>query len=239
VSASVLVVEHQATCGLGRLSPLPGCHLVPVRPYLGAALPADLAGYDALVVLGGAMDAWDDAGSPWLPTTRSLLRQAVSAGVPTLGVCLGAQLLAMACGSRVSRGPDGPELGLVPVTLLPAAADDPLAAALPPRVPAPQGHSDVVEELPEGAVLLASSAAYPHQLFRVGARAWGVQYHPEVTEDDFAAWMARRAEALAAQGRTPDELVAELVDARQALVGSARAHAEAFAAVVRAAAVAR
>jgi GMP synthase (glutamine-hydrolysing) len=237
--STVLVVEHQATCGLGRLAPLPDCHVVTVRPYLGEPLPADLAGADGLVVLGGAMDAWDDAGSPWLPATRALLAQAVSSGLPTLGVCLGAQLLAMACGSRVSRGAQGPELGLVPVTMLPAAADDPFAAALPSPVPAPQGHFDVVEELPEGAVLLASSAAYPHQLFRVGARAWGVQYHPEVDEEDFAAWMAADAEALAEQGRTPEQAVAEHAAARDELVASARAHAEAFAAVVRAAAEAR
>lgn len=238
-SSTVLVVEHEAAAGLGRLAPLPGCDVVTARPYLGEALPVDLAGYDALVVLGGAMDAWDDAGSPWLPATRSLLAQAVSAGVPTLGVCLGAQLLAMACGSQVSRGADGPELGVVPVTLLPAAADDPFARSLPAQVLAPQGHFDVVEQLPEGAVLLASSPTYPHQLFRVGSRAWGVQYHPEVTEDDFSTWMAGDAEALVAQGRTPDQAVAELVAARGELVASARAHAEAFAAVVRAAAVAR
>ena len=234
----VLVVEHEADCGLGRLAPLPGCDVVTARPYQGEVLPADLTGVDALVVLGGATDAWDDTRSPWLPATRSLLAQAVSQGVPTLGICLGAQLLAMACGAPVGRGAEGPELGLVPVTLLAAAADDPFAAALPPQVPAPQGHHDVVHELPAGAVLLASSAMYPHQLFRVGERAWGVQYHPEVTEADFGAWMVGDTEPLAAQGRTPDDVVAELAAAREQVDASARAHAEAFAAVVHAAAVA-
>jgi GMP synthase-like glutamine amidotransferase len=235
----VLVVEHEAAAGLGRLDPLPGCELVVVRPYLGDALPADLAGVDGLVVLGGAMDAWDDAGTPWLPATRSLLRQAVAAGVPALGICLGAQLLAMACDAPVGRGALGPELGLVRVTLLDAAADDPFAAALPRQVPAPQGHFDVISELPEGSVLLASSPTYRHQAFRVGECAWGVQYHPEVTEDDFATWMTGDADALAAQGRTPEQAVAELVGAREVLDASARVHAEAFAAVVRAAAGAR
>ena len=238
MSPVVLVVEHEAACGLGRLAPLPGCEVATARPYLGEDLPADLTGYDGLVVLGGATDAWDDTRSPWLPATRSLLAQAVSRGVPTLGVCLGAQLLALACGAPVGRGADGPELGLVPVTLLAAAADDPFAAALPPVVPAPQGHHDVVHELPEGAVLLATSERYPHQLFRVGARAWGVQYHPEVTEADFASWMADDVEPLAAQGRTPDQVVIELAAARDEVDASARAHAAAFAAVVHAAAVA-
>ena len=236
VPPRVLVVEHQADCGLGRLDPLPGCEQDTVRPYLGDPLPADLAGVHGLVVLGGAMDAWDDAGSPWLPATRSLLAQAVRTGVPTLGVCLGAQLLAMACGAPVGRGADGPELGVVPVSLLPGADQDPFAAGLPAEVAAPQGHRDVVQELPDGAVLLASSAAYPHQLFRVGDAAWGVQYHPEVTEADFTSWMAEDADALAAQGRTPDDAVGGMLAAREAVVASARAHAESFAAVVRRAA---
>lgn len=239
VPARVLVVEHEAAAGLGRLDPLPGCEPVTIRPYLGDTLPADLTGFDGLVVLGGAMDAWDDAGSPWLPAARGLLALAVEAALPTLGVCLGAQLLAMACGAPVGRGAAGPELGLVPVTLLPGADQDAFASGLPTEVPAPQGHVDVVQELPAGAVLLGSSSAYPHQLFRVGVAAWGVQYHPEVTEADFTSWMAGDVDALAEQGRTPGEVVAELLAARDLLVASARAHAEAFAAVVRAGAAAK
>lgn len=231
-AARVLVVEHQATCPLGRLDPFPGCVTEVVRPYRGEPLPGDLAGYDALVVLGGAMDSWDDDGYPWLPATRALLARAVDRGVPVLGVCLGAQLLALATGGHVARGERGPELGLRQVALLPGAADDALAGRLPATVAAPQGHVDAVHELPPDAVVLASSDLYPHQLFRVGSSAWGVQYHPEVTEPDFTAWMADDRELLAAQGRTPEEEVAALVDARAELDASARLHAQAFADVV-------
>ncbi|GAB4063610.1 type 1 glutamine amidotransferase [Angustibacter speluncae] len=230
--ARVLVVEHQATCPLGRLDPLPGCATEVVRPYRGEPLPADLAGYDGLVVLGGEMDSWDDDGYPWLPSTRVLLAQAVDRGVPALGVCLGAQLLALATGGHVARGERGPELGLREVALLPAAADDALAGTLPATVAAPQGHLDAVHALPPDAVVLASSDLYPHQLFRVGSSAWGVQYHPEVTEADFAVWMANDHDLLAAQGRTPEQEVAALVGARAELDASARSHAQAFADVV-------
>lgn len=230
--ARVLAVEHQATCPLGRLDPFPGCATEVVRPYRGEPLPADLAGYDGLVVLGGEMDSWDDDGYPWLPGTRVLLAQAVDRGVPALGVCLGAQLLALASGGHVARGERGPELGLREVALLPAAADDVLAGRLPATVAAPQGHLDAVHDLPADAVVLASSDLYPHQLFRVGSSAWGVQYHPEVTEADFTAWMANDRELLAAQGRTPEQEVAALVGARAELDASARLHAQAFADVV-------
>jgi GMP synthase (glutamine-hydrolysing) len=230
--ARVLVVEHEADAPLGRLDPLPGCEVVVARPYRGDDLPTDLAGVDGLVVLGGAMDAWDDEGFAWLPATRALLARAVADGVPALGVCLGAQLLALATGGRVGRGTRGPELGLCEVSVLPGTADDPLAGRLPARVTAPQGHRDVVHELPPGSVLLASSDLYPHQLFRVGPAAWGVQYHPEVTEADFTVWMGQDREQLARQGRTPEGEVAALVAARAVLDESARAHAQAFADVV-------
>jgi GMP synthase-like glutamine amidotransferase len=233
----VLVVEHRRDCGLGRLVPLPGCELVVVRPGEGERLPSEVVRWDGLLVLGGPMAAWDDDVAPWLPATRALLREAVASGLPTLGVCLGAQLLAMATGGTVERGPDGPELGVLGVLLTPTAGDDELAghlvAALGAGIAAPQGHHDAVTELPPGATLLASSPRYPHQLFRVGERAWGVQYHPEVLPEDFEAWMEEDAAHLAAAGTSAAEVMLAFAAARDALLQSARAHAEAFAHIVR------
>ena len=183
------------------------------------------------------MAAWDDDVAPWLPATRRLLSEAVARGLPTLGICLGAQLLASATGGTVERGPDGPELGVLGVLLAPSAADDELAghlvAALGPGIAAPQGHHDAVTVLPPGAVLLASSPRYPHQLFRVGARAWGVQYHPEVLAEDFEAWMDEDAAHLSAADTSAAEVMQAFAAARDALLDSARAHADAFADIVR------
>lgn len=232
----VLVVEHETRCGLGRLDPLPGCVARSVSPYLGEPLPDDLAGIEGLMVLGGSMAAWDDEGAPWLPQVRSLLRQAVQEDVPTLGVCLGAQLLALAAGGQVGPGQNGPELGLLPVQRNEAGRADPLLGALDEEFLVPHAHYDEVQVLPEGGQVLASSALYRHQAFRLGSNAWGVQYHPEVTTADFAVWMAQDAPALADQGRTAEQVVAQVRSAQALVDATARAHAAAFAALVRRAA---
>ena len=114
-----------------------------------------------------------------------LLREALQAGVPALGVCLGAQLLASAAGAEVRRSPS-PEIGWFDVELTPEGADDPLLGRLPGRFLAYEWHSYAFA-LPAGAVELARSAACP-QAFRLGETAWGVQFHPEVVPEIVEAW---------------------------------------------------
>jgi GMP synthase (glutamine-hydrolysing) len=124
------------------------------------------------------MGALDDELAPWLPAVRRLLAEAVNEELPTLGICLGAQLLAVAAGGRVVRGAAGTEAGLVSVSWTAAAHTDALVAALPEPMLTPSLHDDEIVELPAGAVLLGGTATYPHQAFRVGSCAWGVQFHP-------------------------------------------------------------
>ncbi|MFI9616840.1 type 1 glutamine amidotransferase [Streptomyces sp. NPDC052023] len=131
-----------------------------------------------LIVLGGPMNALDDRRHPHLAAERRLLRQALRERVPVLGVCLGAQLLAAAAGADVTQGPE-PEIGPGSVSLEAAAQDDPLFHGLGPRTPVFHWHQDTFT-LPEGALLLASSGRYPNQAFRLGPRAWGLQFHIEV-----------------------------------------------------------
>src|SRR3954465_9498775 len=112
--ARALVVQHTAQEGLGNLLqwlPAAGLDVHPIHPYLGHRVPPSVEG-DALIVLGGPMGAYDDERATWLPAGRALLATAVDDGVPTLGICLGAQLLAVAAGGSVQRGEAGPELGL-------------------------------------------------------------------------------------------------------------------------------
>jgi GMP synthase (glutamine-hydrolysing) len=161
-----------------------GLDLVRVELDEGDGLP-DWREFPAIVVMGGPMGAYEEADHPWLVDEKRVLREAVRADVPVWGVCLGAQLLASALGARVYRG-DRPEVGLLPVELAPAAADDPVFRGVPGSFPTLQWHGDSFD-LPAGATLLASSPAYPNQAFRVG-RSYGLQFHLEVTLDLATEW---------------------------------------------------
>jgi GMP synthase-like glutamine amidotransferase len=179
------VVQHAATEGLGRFAdwlPTMGLDVHPTHPYLGNRVPPSVEG-DALIVLGGPMGVYDDDAAPWLPSVRELIKTAIDDGVPTLGVCLGAQLLAVVAGGRVAPGGNGPELGLDEVEITTA---DELFETGP--LPVVQWHRDTVTELPDSAVLLGSNAAYPVQAFRIGEVAWGMQFHVEATYDMVRAW---------------------------------------------------
>lgn len=152
---------------------------------------------DGLVVLGGPMGAGDDARAPYLPGVRALLREAVSAQLPTLGVCLGAQLLAASHGGRVAPNPEGPELGAQLIAKRAAAAADPLFGPLPITPDVIQWHYDAVLTLPPGAIQLASSPACENQAFRLGRLAWGLQFHVETTPQIVRDWARADAGALA------------------------------------------
>jgi GMP synthase-like glutamine amidotransferase len=160
----------------------------------GERLPG-LDDFDAIVAMGGPMSVNDEAELPWLVDEKRLVADAVRAGTPYFGACLGVQLLASSLGARVYEGP-APEVGLMPVTLTDEAAADPVFAGLPRELPTFQWHGDTFD-LPEGAVLLATSPAYPHQAVRVGERAYGVQFHLEVSPELVREWAAVPAYAAA------------------------------------------
>ena len=149
-----------------------------------AVVPESLAGVDGLVVLGGPQNAND----PELAPLRALLREAVAAEVPTLGICLGAQALAVAHGGRVEPSPECREIGAQLVAKRTAASTDPLFGARPITPDVIQWHFDAITVLPPGAVHLASSPTCEHQAFRLGRFAWGLQFHIETTPDLVRSW---------------------------------------------------
>ncbi len=159
-----------------------------VRPFTGEPVPARVD-EDGLLVLGGSMSSTDDAGHPWLADVRALMRSAAADGRPTLGICLGGQLMAQAFGGTVEVGDRGLETGVVDVAWRPEVADDPLLGGLPREFPVGQMHHDMISRLPVDATWLASSAQYAHQAFRVGSCSWGLQFHPEVTTDVYRDWV--------------------------------------------------
>ncbi|SNR67383.1 type 1 glutamine amidotransferase [Blastococcus mobilis] len=165
----------------------------------GDVLPDGLDGYDGLLVLGGPQSAMDDADtSPELVGARALLSQALAADLPTLAICLGAQLLAQVGGGRVRVGVEGPEVGATLVAKRDVADADPLFGPLPLSPDVIQFHHDEIAELPAGATLLASSPMYAHQAFRVGRHVYGLQFHIETTPEIVREWAERDEVGVAA-----------------------------------------
>jgi GMP synthase (glutamine-hydrolysing) len=149
--------------------------------------PRPLDDYDAVLVFGGVMHADQDDHHPWLARETAWLRELLDRGIPILGVCLGVQLLARAAGGRVRRMPAGPEIGWYDIELTNAGAVDPVLGSLPRQFEALQWHH-YTYEVPDGAVELAQSERCT-QGFRLG-NAWGVQFHPELTQNQLDGWFA-------------------------------------------------
>jgi GMP synthase-like glutamine amidotransferase len=178
---TVLLIQHgdrDALGHAGRVVADTGCALDVRNVHKGHELPASLDGYAGVLVYGGPQDAWTDEGFPTRRHEIALIEEALRDDVPLLGICLGAQLLAQACGVEGYRGPIR-EVGWQPVTVTDAAAEDELWSGVPSEFRVMQNHHNHYP-LPEDAVLLAKGCLdYPYQVFRVGETAWGMQFHLE------------------------------------------------------------
>ncbi len=205
-----LVVEHAEHEGAGLVGAAlvgGGVRLDVRRFWARDPLPAP-DGYDLVLVLGGPMSANDAR----LAGEVALLAASARSGRATVGICLGAQLLARALGATVARGP-APEIGIYPLTLTDAGRREPLLDGLDGAAMF-HWHADTFA-VPAGAELLASSARYAHQAFRAGARTFGVQFHPECDRAMRLDWAARGGDELAAAGVDPAALAGDDgVDAR-------------------------
>jgi len=172
-----------------------GLDLEVSRMDLGDPLPEPIDG-DGLLIMGGPMGVADinDPAYPWLPAEVELIRRSLEDGIPLIGVCLGAQLIAHASGGGVEVLLGGvplrplPEVGWAPIQLTSAALADPLMHGLPKRFDVLHWHGDRIL-LPEGARLLARSARCDEQLFRIGSRACGLQFHVEVDPQTLGRWL--------------------------------------------------
>jgi GMP synthase (glutamine-hydrolysing) len=143
---------------------------------------------DALIVLGGPLGVYEAHEHPFLEREIELIRGCLDEGRPVLGICLGAQLLAAAGGARVYPGARGKEIGWAEVELSDAGIADPLWAGFPRRFTTFHWHGDTFD-LPPGAQLQARTPDYV-QAFRLGASAYGIQFHPEVVPRELESWIA-------------------------------------------------
>lgn len=149
-------------------------------------LPVDLEHIEAVIILGGPMNVYEEVEFPFLKDEDLFLKQAIEEEVPILGVCLGAQLLAKACGSKVRRS-EKEEIGWDRVSLTKNGKRDPLFRGMGEELDVFQWHQDTFE-IPEKAALLATSNNCKNQAFRFGKNAYGLQFHIEVTDKEIEDW---------------------------------------------------
>ena len=232
----ILVIEHESQCPAGWMGQWlteSGCELDVRRPYRGDALPSDLSEHRSMVVLGGSMDAYADAAHPWLTDVKALLRSAVEDGTPTLGICLGLQLMAVALGGEAHPNPHGQQIGVPRVGWLDSAREDLLFGPLIGARIAVQWNNDVVRDLPDTSVVLAHTERNEIQAVRFAPMMWGVQWHPEAGEEIICQWAENDRDDAWERGVDIDEYVARVAAARAELRSSWRPLAVGFAALER------
>lgn len=222
---SLLVVQPDPCCPPGYLTdwllPFRTC-----RAYDGEPVPGDASELTGLVVLGGHANAYDDERDPWLTSIKTLLADAVRREVPTLGICLGHQLLAVATGGSVTPRPGGRNSGVIRPVFTAEAMADPLLGVVGDRPPASAWNGDTVAVLPPGAVLLATGDDDEVLSFRIGPAAWGVQWHPEASYAIVAGWYEEQRSAVPAVARGLAEVRAAEAELRDTWRGLGLAFAE-------------
>jgi GMP synthase (glutamine-hydrolysing) len=183
-----------------------GAELQVVATHAGQPVPVSIGDHAGLLVMGGPMGVYEADRHPHLHAERALIEDALSRGVPVLGVCLGSQLLASVLGAHVRPGPRK-EIGWYDVSLSPAAKADPLFGAAPRAFTALHWHGDIFD-LPPGAVGLARSELTEHQAFSFGESAWGILFHLEVSSRQLDDMTSAFADELAQAGVSRDQIAA-------------------------------
>ena len=192
-----------------------GFHLQVLRAYAGEEVPTSVPeSVSALIPLGGHMNATEDHLHPWLAPERALLKDAIDRDIPIFAICLGTQLLAVAGGGRVERAEIG-EVGIYEIRRN-EVADSIFNLDAP--APVAQWHEDQVTKLPEGATLLASSELCQNQVYRLGTKSYGVQFHPEIDLEVVKWWEAEADNAFKDSGKPT--IQPEMAAAEEALVST-------------------
>ncbi|MBI5047773.1 MAG: type 1 glutamine amidotransferase [Deltaproteobacteria bacterium] len=186
----VLVLQHVKSEGLGiiyKALKQKGIGADFIKIFNGERMPRDIQGYDGLIVLGGPMGVYEADIYPFIKDELMLIKNAIKNDIPILGICLGAQLLAKAAGADVYKGKKK-EIGWYDVELTDDGKRDGLFIGLPDEFTVFQWHGDTFD-IPENSKCLAFSELFPHQVIKVGKKAYGLQFHLEVTEEMIREWI--------------------------------------------------
>lgn len=206
----VLVIQHAPSEGPGTISAelkKAGLGADYIRAYAGDKMPPNAKGYLALIVLGGPMGVYEEDIYPFIKDELRLIRSALKNDMPIMGVCLGSQMLARAAGADVYRGKIK-EIGWYKVSLTGDGAKDRLFIGMPGEFTVFQWHGDTFD-VPEKASLLSSSKLFKNQVIRVGRRAYGLQFHLEVTPEMIRDWTEVNSRELVKASVDPKKIIKE------------------------------
>lgn len=205
----LLVIQHDLDDHLNELAGSLVQAGLSIESWFTYARPApnlDATGYDGILALGALVGLKDEPDHPWMSVERGLLEKAVAGGIPTLGICFGAQMLASIAGATVDRARDA-EIGWTTVEMDPAAQIDPVLRTLGSRPRVFQFHYDTFDEPQTGEILGRTGTS--NQVIRVSERAWGVQFHIEVSLGAIYSWIGTYGDEMRRQGVDLEDLAAE------------------------------
>ncbi len=208
----VIIIKHIDIEGPGTIGDFLDCNDIPYRViniFNGEPLPDSLSEISAVIVLGGPMNVYEEDKYPFLKQEDEFLKEVIEAGLPTLGFCLGAQLIAKAKGAIVKKAPQK-EIGWFKISLDRNGSSDPLFQEFPGEVDVFQWHGDTFD-IPDGAVKLAESELCSNQAYRIGDNIYGLQFHVEVTDEMIYQWIdAYRDEVDSLKGIVdPDQIISD------------------------------
>ena len=187
----VLIVKHVISEDAGLFGDFlreRGYEFATVELEKGESLPASFSSFNAVILMGGPMGVYEEDKFPFLAEEDRLIKEAVEKDVPIFGVCLGAQLLAKACGANVHSAACT-EIGYFDVSLTAEGKQDPLFSGVPPSIKVFQWHNDTFD-IPDGGVLLATAEKCRNQAFKIGKTAYGLQFHIESTPEMVKSWLS-------------------------------------------------